>query len=122
MCHQVYQEGIDFGPKLTEIGSKLSKEGLYISVLYPNSGIGFGYETYEIKTKSGETYQGIVVSKNETDIALKLPGGVVQNFKTSGLKSFGQIPNSLMPEELANQMKTQELTNLIEYLATLKKK
>ena len=122
MCHQVYQEGIDFGPKLTEIGSKLSKEGLYISVLYPNSGIGFGYETYELKTKSGESYQGIVVSKNETDIALKLPGGIVQNFKTSALKSYGQIPNSLMPEELANQMKTQELTNLIEYLATLKKK
>jgi putative membrane-bound dehydrogenase-like protein len=122
MCHQVYNEGIDFGPKLSEIGSKLSKEGLYISLFYPNSGIGFGYETFELKTKTGESYQGIIVSKNETDIALKLPGGVIQNFKTSNLKSVNQLPHSLMPEELANQMSTQELTNLIEYLSTLKKK
>ncbi|MHA8065614.1 PVC-type heme-binding CxxCH protein [Aquirufa sp. ROCK2-A2] len=122
MCHQIYNEGIDFGPKLSEIGSKLSKEGLYISLFYPNSGIGFGYETFELKTKTGESYQGIIVSKNETDIALKLPGGVIQNFKTSQLKSVNQLANSLMPEDLANQMSTQELTNLIEYLATLKKK
>ena len=122
MCHQIYNEGVDFGPKLTEIGSKLSKEGLYISVFYPNSGIGFGYETFEISTKSGETYQGIVVSKTETDIALKIPGGIIQNFKTSALKSVKQLPNSLMPEDLANQMSTKELTDLIEYLTTLKKK
>jgi hypothetical protein len=33
-----------------------------------------------------------------------------------------QLPDSLMPEGLADQMNTQEFTNLIEYLATLKKK
>ncbi|MHA8051326.1 PVC-type heme-binding CxxCH protein [Aquirufa sp. ROCK-SH2] len=122
MCHQIFNEGIDFGPKLTEIGSKLSREGLYISVFYPNSGIGFGYETFELITKSGETYQGIIVSKTETDIALKIPGGIIQNFKTSALKSIKQLPNSLMPEDLANQMNTKDLTDLIEYLSTLKKK
>jgi putative heme-binding domain-containing protein len=122
MCHQVYNEGIDFGPKLTEIGSKLSREGLYLSILHPNAGIGFGYETFELKTKSGDTYQGIVVSKNETDVMLKLPGGSTQSFKTSALKSMKQLPDSLMPEGLADQMNTQEFTNLIEYLATLKKK
>lgn len=122
MCHQINNEGIDFGPKLSEIGSKLSKEGLYLSILHPNAGIGFGYETYELKTKSGDTYQGVVTSKNETDIILKLPGGSVQNFKTSSLKSMKQLPESLMPEGLADQMSTVEFTNLIEYISTLKKK
>ena len=122
MCHQVYNEGIDFGPKLTEIGSKLSRDGLYLSILHPNAGIGFGYETYELKTKTGDTYQGIVISKNETDVMLKLPGGSTQSFKTSALKSMKQLPDSLMPEGLADQMNTQEFTNLIEYLATLKKR
>jgi hypothetical protein len=122
MCHQVYNEGIDFGPKLSEIGSKLSREGLYLSILHPNAGIGFGYETYELKTKAGDTYQGIVISKNETDVMLKLPGGSTQSFKTSALKSMKQLEDSLMPEGLADQMPTQEFTNLIEYLATLKKK
>jgi putative membrane-bound dehydrogenase-like protein len=122
MCHQVNNEGIDFGPKLGEIGSKLSREGMYMSVLHPNAGIGFGYETFEISTKKGDTYQGIIVSKNETDIIMRLPGGVSQNFKTSGLKSVKQLPNSLMPEGLADGMSTPELVDLMEYLNTLKKK
>lgn len=122
MCHQVYQEGIDFGPKLTEIGSKLSRDGMYVSILHPNAGINFGYETYEILTKSGESYQGIISSKNETDIILKLPGGTIQNFKTSALKSVKQLPNSMMPEGLADAMSTTDLVNLVEYLTTLKKK
>ncbi len=122
MCHVVNNEGIELGPKLSEIGSKLSKEGLYMSILHPNAGIGFGYETFEVKTKSGDTYQGIIVSKNETDIVLRIPGGLVKSFKTSALKSYKQVPESLMPEGLADGMKTTELVDLIEYLSTLKKK
>lgn len=122
MCHVVNNEGVELGPKLDEIGSKLSKEGLYMSILHPNAGIGFGYETFEIKTKSGDTYQGIIISKNETDIMLRIPGGMVKSFKTSALKSYKQVPESLMPEGLADGMSTTELVNLIEYLSTLKKK
>ena len=122
MCHMVDKEGIDFGPKLSEIGSKLSKEGMYTSIFYPNAGIGFGYETFEVKTKSGDTYQGIVVSKNETDIVLRIPGGIVKSFKTSALKSYKQLPESLMPEGLADGMSTKELVDLMDYLSTLKKK
>jgi putative heme-binding domain-containing protein len=122
MCHVVNNEGIDFGPKLSEIGSKLSKEGMYMSILYPNAGIGFGYETFEVKTKSGDSYQGIVVSKNETDIVLRIPGGIVKSFKTSALKSYKQLPESLMPEGLADGMNSKELVDLLEYLSNLKKK
>ncbi|WP_395767419.1 PVC-type heme-binding CxxCH protein [Aquirufa sp.] len=122
MCHQINNEGIDFGPKLSEIGSKLSKEGMYLSILHPNAGIGFGYETFEITTKKGDVYQGVVTSKNETDIILKLPGGSTQNFKTSALKSVKQLDNSMMPDGLADGMSTTELTDLVTYLSTLKKK
>ena len=122
MCHLVNNEGVELGPKLDEIGSKLSKEGLYMSILHPNAGIGFGYETFEIKTKSGDSYLGIILSKNETDIMLRIPGGMVKSFKTSALKSYKQVPESLMPEGLADGMSTPELVNLIEYLSTLKKK
>lgn len=122
MCHQINNEGIDFGPKLSEIGSKLSKEGLFLSIMHPNAGIGFGYETFEITTKKGDVYQGIVISKNETDIILKLPGGNTQNFKTSALKSMKQLDSSMMPESLADGISTTELTDLVTYLSTLKKK
>lgn len=122
MCHQINDKGIDFGPKLSEIGSKLSRDGMYISILHPNAGIGFGYEGYEIQMKNGDVYQGIIVSKNETDIDMKLPGGTLQRIKTSGMKSMKQMEESMMPTGLADGMKTQELADLVEYLVTLKKK
>ena len=51
VCHQVRGEGMDFGPKLSEIGSKLPKEAQYISIMHPDAGISFGYEGYEVKRK-----------------------------------------------------------------------
>src|SRR5690606_14541300 len=34
VCHQVKDMGTDFGPNLSEIGNKLSKEAQYISILH----------------------------------------------------------------------------------------
>lgn len=122
ICHQVNNEGMDFGPKLSEIGSKLPKEGQYLAILHPSAGISFGYEGWEIKMKDGSTLVGIVSSKTETDIDLKYPGGATQRIKTSAVKSMKQLPDSMMPAGLHEALSTQELVDLVEYLASLKRK
>ena len=38
VCHQVGSEGSSFGPALTQIGSKLTKDALYVSILHPDAG------------------------------------------------------------------------------------
>jgi putative membrane-bound dehydrogenase-like protein len=121
VCHQVNDEGMDFGPKLSEIGSKLSKEGQYISILHPDAGISFGFEGYRINMKDGSTLGGIISSKTETDIDLKLPDGTIISIKTSDIASMDQLENSMMPTGLANSMTTEELVSLVEYLSSLKK-
>jgi putative heme-binding domain-containing protein len=122
VCHQVNGEGIDFGPKLSEIGSKLPKEGQYLAIMYPDAGIGFGYEGWELKMKDGSVLNGILASKTETDLVLKMPGGIVQNLKTSAVKSMKMMPNSMMPTGLMDGMNKEEAVNLVEYLVGLKKK
>lgn len=122
MCHQVGEMGTDFGPKLTEIGSKLAKEAQYISILHPDAGISFGFEGFRIDMKDGSTLGGIIVSKTETDIDLKLPDGNITSIKTSDVASMEQLENSMMPEGLENVMTTEELVDLVEYLMSLKKK
>jgi putative heme-binding domain-containing protein len=122
VCHQVNGEGIDFGPKLSEIGSKLPKEGQYLAIMYPDAGIGFGYEGWELKMKDGSVLNGILSSKTETDLVLKMPGGIVQNLKTANVKSMKQLPNSMMPTGLMEGMTKDEAVNLVEYLVGLKKK
>lgn len=122
VCHQVNGDGMDFGPKLSEIGSKLGKDGQYFAIMYPDAGIGFGYEGWDIKMKDGSTMSGIIASKTETDISLKMPGGIVQNIKTSAVKSMKMMNNSMMPTGLMDGMSKEEAVDLIEFLTSLKKK
>lgn len=121
-CHQVNGEGADFGPKLSEIGSKLPKEGEYLALYYPSAGISFGYEGWEVKFKDGSSMTGIVSSKTETDLIMKFPGGSTQEYKMSNVKSMKQLDESMMPSGLQDAMSTEELTGLVEYLSSLKRK
>jgi len=121
VCHQVNNIGMDFGPKLSEIGNKLPKEALYDAILQPNAGIGFGYEGYEVTMKDGSVIAGIVASKTETDLILKFPGGSTQEYKMSKVKSMKQMSDSMMPAGLEDAMTTEQLTDLVEYLSSLKK-
>jgi putative heme-binding domain-containing protein len=122
LCHQVNNEGYDFGPKLSEIGAKLSKDGLWDAILHPSAGISFGYEGWSLKMKDGTQYSGIISSKTETDIELKLPGGMKKQIKTSELASLTQMPASMMPEGLYRNLVDQDLADLLEYMSGLVKR
>ncbi|HWB26266.1 MAG TPA: PVC-type heme-binding CxxCH protein [Chitinophagaceae bacterium] len=122
LCHMVNNEGNDFGPKLTEIGSKYPKEGLLNAIVKPSDGISFGFEGWVFNMKDKSVLNGIIGSKTETDIDLKLPGGNKQHIKTSDVASMKEMKTSMMPEGLYQTMSTQDMADLLEYLEGLKKK
>ena len=121
LCHQVNNEGYDFGPKLSEIGGKLSKDGLWDAILHPSAGISFGYEGWTVLMKDGTQYSGIISSRTETDIELKFPGGMKKGLKTSDLLSLTQMSSSMMPDGLYQNIKDQDLADLLEYMSGLVK-
>lgn len=121
-CHQVNGTGIDFGPALTEIGSKLAREALYDSIINPNAGISFGFEGFEVKTKTGETFIGMVASDTADELALKVPGGVIQKIVKANIASKSALGVSLMTPGLQTIMEEAQLVDLVEYMASLKKK
>jgi putative membrane-bound dehydrogenase-like protein len=117
-CHKVNAEGVDFGPGLSQIGKKLSKEGLYNAILYPSEGISFGYEANILKLKDGTEAQGIVTSKTENEYLLKYPGSAsIVKIKRNEVKELIEIKESLMPKF---QLKNKEYIDLVSYLETLK--
>src|SRR3546814_20695105 len=111
--------GLDFGPALSEIGSKLPKQGLYDAIVHPSSGVSFGYEGWQIEMKDGSIMVGIISSRTETDIEIKYSGGATQKMKTSDVKAIKTLPGSLMPE-LEKTVTKPELSDLIDYLYSLK--
>jgi putative heme-binding domain-containing protein len=121
-CHQVDGQGVDYGPALSEVGSKLGKDALYEAILYPSNGIEHNYATTLLTMKDGNTAIGIVVSDTEQEIALKAIGGLVAKYKTATIASRATMKTSSMPSGLQAQMTQQELVDLVEYLSGLKKK
>jgi putative membrane-bound dehydrogenase-like protein len=116
-CHQVGNEGIDFGPKLTKIGAKLPKEGLYKAILEPNEGISFGFEGFIFKLKDGKTVAGIIASETANQLDIKQVGGNISKVNKSEIQEKKPYNGSLMPKF---SMPDQELADLVAYLQGLK--
>jgi putative heme-binding domain-containing protein len=120
-CHQVNGEGIDFGPNLSEIGTKLGKDALYQAILEPSAGISFGFEAWQIELKNGDEAYGLIANETPEEVSVKSVGGVVTRYKTSEILKRTRQKLSIMPAGLEHTMSTQELVDLVEYLASLKK-
>jgi putative heme-binding domain-containing protein len=120
-CHQVNGTGIDFGPNLSEIGTKLAKEAIYESILDPSAGISFGYEAWSLELNNGDEAYGLVVSETADELALKAVGGLVTRYKKADIAKRTKQKLSIMPTGLAKTMSIQELVDLVEYLSSLKK-
>ncbi|MEN9573592.1 MAG: hypothetical protein RL514_1447 [Verrucomicrobiota bacterium] len=121
-CHVVNGQGVDFGPALSEIGSKLGKDALLEAILDPSAGISFGYEAWSVESKDGEEFFGLLVSETGEELSVKTQGGAVTKLKKATLARRQQSKLSIMPAGLQQTMTPQELADLLEYLATLKKK
>ena len=119
-CHVTNGEGVNFGPELSEIGDKLSREALYTSVLFPDQGISFGFEGYRLQLNDGSTAVGKIASETADKIDLQYMS-TQQTVAKENIMSRVKLESSLMPSSLQSSMSEQELIDLVEYLASLKK-
>ena len=119
-CHRVTEEGKFVGPDLTEIGSKLSKQVLYTSILDPSAAISHNYENHELLSLDGKIETGILLSRSEAKIEIKNAEGIVRSFPASEIESLRKLPISLMPAGIEKQLTAEELVDLVEYLLSLK--
>ena len=119
VCHMAGSVGMDFGPRLTEISSKLPRSELYLAILKPNAGISFDYEGWTVYTKGGLVFNGIL-SESDNVLTIRMIGGVTQIIAKERILKKEKMGASLMPKGLHLGMTKQELVNLIEFLSTLK--
>ncbi|MCA9167486.1 MAG: c-type cytochrome, partial [Planctomycetales bacterium] len=119
-CHIVRGEGKQVGPELSEIGSKLSRDAMFESILYPSAGIAHSYETYTAELADGNVVTGLLVSETAEEVELKNNEGVVRNIARADIDSITKQPISIMPADLHQSLTEQELVDLVEFLTTLK--
>jgi putative heme-binding domain-containing protein len=120
-CHRVNDKGVDLGPALSEIGTKLGKDALYEAILDPSAGIAFGFEAWQINLKSGDEAFGLIVSETTDELVLKDAKAIATHIRKSDITKRTKQKLSLMPAGLQQTMSTQDLVDLVEYLSSLRK-
>lgn len=121
-CHVVDGMGREIGPNLTEIGSKLSREAMFESVLYPSAGISHNFELWTVVKTDGTTLNGLLVSNTDAEVTIKGDDALVRAIPKSEVEELVKQKISLMPADLQKTMTTQELADVVDYMQTLKKK
>lgn len=120
-CHKVKGEGKEVGPDLSEIGTKLSKEALYLSILDPSAGVSFNYETWLVRTFEGTVFTGILVSQTDDSVELKTAEAIVHKLVRDDIEQMKKSTISVMPADIPKLLKAENLVDIVEYLTTLKK-
>ncbi|MGE3808024.1 MAG: PVC-type heme-binding CxxCH protein [Gemmataceae bacterium] len=123
-CHMVQgiPTGKEVGPNLSEIGTKLSKEAMIESILFPSASISHNYETYVVALANGNVVQGLLTSQTPDSVTLKNNEGLVLNFKKSDIDEMKKLNISLMPADLQKNLTAQDLVDVVEFMLALKKK
>jgi putative heme-binding domain-containing protein len=120
-CHTVGNEGKNVGPSLSEIGNKLTREAMLVSILAPSAGISHNYEAFTARTDDGEVITGLLVSKTAQGVTIKDAKGIERTIPSEELQDLQKQEKSLMPENLQELINEQELIDVVEYLMTLRK-
>ena len=118
-CHIVNGRGTNFGPELSKIGDKLSKAGIYESILDPSAGVSPDFQLVNL-TLAADEVSGFVINETAGSLTLRMEGGIVDEFAADQILDRRESTVSAMPDDLQEQMSVDDLVDLVEYLSRLK--
>jgi putative membrane-bound dehydrogenase-like protein len=115
-CHKIHGKGNDVGPEIT-LNGRSSFDQLLSNVFDPNLVIGAAYRAVVVVTKEGRVLTGLLAEDNPRRIVLKVQGGKVETVPRDDVETVRISNISLMPEQIENQMKPQEIVDLFTFLS-----
>ncbi len=116
-CHRHGELGKKFGPELTDVSARLSREQLIRSIVWPNEEISKGYETVMVLTYDGQPFNGFVLSEDDDEITLGVANGKQVTIDKAEIELRQPIKASSMPEGLLETIAPGEFLDLLEFLS-----
>ena len=120
-CHKIDKKGNDVGPNLATIQNRTPAD-LMIHILDPNREVQANYTQYIVETNDGRAVSGFIVTESPTSITLKRTEGVQETLLRQNIKNITSNSLSLMPEGLEQIINQQQMSDMLAYLLSLKKK
>jgi putative heme-binding domain-containing protein len=119
-CHRVGGTGSTLGPDLSQIGKKSTRGQILESLLEPSKTIEPPYVAYLLETTDGKFYTGLLASKTDKEVVLKVVGDKEVSVPAAKVERLAPQPKSLMPELLLRDLTAEQAADLLEYLSGLR--
>jgi len=119
-CHRLGNDGLDFGPDLSEVGSRLDPGKLLESLIDPSKVIVPEFQLWTVETTGGEILSGFLLERTDEKLTLQSGPGMVRSITAPEVKSSRPQPLSAMPGGLLDFLTTQEAADVVAWLTTRK--
>jgi putative heme-binding domain-containing protein len=120
-CHTLTENEAPKGPYMGQIGAIMDREKIITSIIRPNQEISQGFKTSQFTMKDGTAHVGFVSKRLSDKIEIRSITGTVTSIDPNKVKDETLLPNSMMPEGLANGMSVQDFASLVSFLEQQKK-
>ena len=115
VCHRLFGEGETVGPDLTHANRK-DRDSLLVGIVDPSALIRKEYVSYVVQTTDGRILTGLMAAQTPGSITLLAAKNERTTLAREKIESIQESPASLMPENLLQPLKPQELRDLFSYL------
>jgi putative membrane-bound dehydrogenase-like protein len=115
-CHRLENEGFEVGPDLLSALRNKSREQLLNDILDPSKEVDNRYLNYQITTKKGQTFSGLIAADTASSVTLRRGEKAEDTILREQIEEIQATGKSLMPEGLEAQLTKQDCADLIAYL------
>ncbi len=116
-CHKSPDgQGFAVGPDFTTFKTA-GGDSIVTNVFDPNKEIAPQYQAYNFTLHNGESYIALIAGETQTDVTIRMLGGVEKTFPRSDVAAMKGLGVSLMPEGLEATLTVQEVADLLAYIA-----
>jgi len=116
-CHKLYGEGGKVGPDLTG-SNRANLDYILLNSVDPSYDVPDAYRTTSVVTVDGRLVNGVLAEEDPARIVLKTPEQARVVLAKDDIEFRRVLPQSMMPDGQLDQMKKQEVLDLIKYLRT----
>jgi putative heme-binding domain-containing protein len=113
-------KGREFGPDLTHVAAKYSKEQLLECIEQPSKALADGFVAYNVQTKEGDLITGFLIARNSKEVIIKDATLQQIHVPAAEMKSITAQSLSIMPEGLLTNLEPQQAADLLEMLQSQK--
>jgi putative heme-binding domain-containing protein len=114
-CHRAEGRGQRVGPDLSTVG-RSGRRHILESILQPSALVAPHYQSWQVETADGRVRTGLLVRTELDDYTYLDAKGELFKVNTRDVVESRPVPQSIMPDGLADLLTDQEMRDLMAYL------